>query len=248
MAAHYDDKEFSYREYWQGRNYEHDSEILAIKKLLGRLHFQSAADIGGGYGRLIPLLAGFADKLTLVEPSARQLKIAENLLPSYSSGLVLKQGTATVSSLPDNSQDLVMLVRVMHHLPEPESSFQEIHRILKPGGLLILEFANSYHFKARVHSLLTGRPILLTPVERRSKINIHRRTIPFVNHAPATVQKLLTRSGFEIKKTLSVSNFRIPWLKKTLPHWLLLSLEKITQEFLAKGYFGPSIFILAQKS
>jgi ubiquinone/menaquinone biosynthesis C-methylase UbiE len=156
-------------------------------------------------------------------------------------------GTAAATGLPDVSQDLVMLVRVMHHLPEPQSSLLELNRILKPGGFLILEFANAHHLKARIRSFINGQPLLLTPVERRSLVNIKRRTIPFVNHAPPTVLKNLTKSGFQVKKTLSVSNFRISWLKKVLPHRLLLSLEKYSQVIFASGYFGPSIFILAQK-
>jgi ubiquinone/menaquinone biosynthesis C-methylase UbiE len=247
MSAHYDDKSFSYPDYWQGRDYEHHSEVLAIHKLLGDLHFASAADIGGGYGRLIPILSDYSQKLTLVEPSAKQLKIASDLLSAYRTRLNLQQGTADKSHLPDASQDLVMMIRVMHHLPEPLTSLVELNRILKPGGLLILEFANSHHIKAKIQSFLSGQPLLLTPIERRSLGNIKRRTIPFVNHAPPTIKKLLTKAGFEIQKTLSVSNFRIPWLKKALPPKILLGLENMTQIPFSTHYYGPSIFILARK-
>ncbi len=36
MAAHYDDSLFSYPDYWIGRDYEHTSEILALKHLLNK--------------------------------------------------------------------------------------------------------------------------------------------------------------------------------------------------------------------
>jgi len=118
----------------------------------------------------------------------------------------------------------------------------------KPGGTLILEYANSHHFKARIKSWLTGQPLLLTPIERRSLTNIRRHTIPFVNHAPLAVIKLLSASGFQIKKTLSVSNFRLPRLKQILPLKVLLSLENFVQIPFAAGCIGPSIFVLAEKT
>ncbi len=123
----------------------------------------------------------------------------------------------------------------------------EAGRILKPNGLLVLEFANSLHMLARLNGWLTGKPILPIPVERRKEENIAAGTIPFVNHHPVTMQKMLARQGFKVVKILSVSNFRSPILKKIIPLQILLVLESIFQSLLSSFYFGPSIFILAQK-
>jgi len=147
--------------------------------------------------------------------------------------------------LPASSFDLVSIIRVLHHLPHPQPALQEIHRILRPGGLLLLEFANSFNFKARITSLITGQPISTLPLERRRASNIRRGSIPFVNHHPQAILKALSQTGFVILKTLSVSNFRSPFLKKILPLPLLLVLESVAQSLLSRLYFGPSIFVLA---
>lgn len=76
----YDDPSFSYPKYWVGRQYEHQSEVLAIHNLLGKERFLSLADVGGGYGRLIPALSQYSPRITLIEPSTKQRKIAENYL------------------------------------------------------------------------------------------------------------------------------------------------------------------------
>ncbi|MEK7155222.1 MAG: class I SAM-dependent methyltransferase [Patescibacteria group bacterium] len=236
-SSYYNDPDFSYTKYWQGREYEHQSEVIALNKLLKGSHFTSGADIGGGYGRLIPTLAQYCQKVVLVEPSLKQRLQAKSIKS--------QAGTSTATNLPDSSLDFASIVRVLHHLPDPLPTLHELHRILKPNGVLVLEFANSLHFLARFKSLITGQAISRLPVERRRPVNIRRRSIPFVNHHPEVIFKLLSTSGFVIKKTLSVSNFRSPFLKKILPLPVLLFLESIFQSLVSSIYFGPSIFVLA---
>lgn len=246
MPAHYDDPKFFYQNYWSGRDYEHECEVLAITKLIGSFRYDSSADIGGGYGRLTSLISRFSKKTYLVEPSNKQRQLAKKTLDHLKNTSIIS-GTAQQTHLTDSSLDLVLMVRVMHHLPQPEKSVQELFRILKPGGTLILEFANSIHFKARLHSLITGIPIPTAPIEKRSNTNIRKKTIPFVNHHPESIIKLLTKTGFILEKTLSVSNFRSGFIKQILPLKLLLILESRIQDLASKFNFGPSIFIMAHK-
>ena len=246
MPAHYDDPDYSYQNYWPGREYEHQSEILAINRLLSNTKVTAAVDIGGGFGRLTPTLSHHAKQITLLEPSAKLRSQATKNLKTISA-LTIVAGTAEKTRLPTSSQNLVILIRVLHHLPNPTPALNEIHRILKPQGLLLLEIANSHNFKARIASWLSGQPILPIPIEKRSPANIKRQTIPFVNHSPFTIQKILHKTGFEIIKQLSVSNLRSPFFKKYIPIKSLITAESYLQPLLSKIYFGPSIFLLAKK-
>lgn len=233
MAAFYDDQGFDYPQYWLGRQYEHQSEVVALKRLLARKHFTTAADLGGGYGRLAPTLAQFADRILLVEPAAKQRATAKKYLAVYPQ-ITITTGTVDQTGLAEASVELVTLVRVAHHLPNLAPAFREIRRILKPAGLLVVEFANAAHFKR----LLTGRP----PAQQ-----LRARTIPFVNHYPSHVLHQLAKAGLTPTRTLSVSNWRLPVLKKWLPLRLLIDLESLAQPLLARLYFGPSIWVLARR-
>jgi SAM-dependent methyltransferase len=236
---YYDDPTFSYPAFWTDREYEHEAELLAIQRLLGVIRVDNAVDIGGGFGRLVECLSRYARKIIVIEPSEVQRKLVENFAPHA----ITQDGSAAETGLSIKSCDLVVMIRVAHHLPDLQNSLNEIHQILKPEGLLILEFANSYNFKSRLRHYLRLRSVPLEPVH----VNAQEIEIPFVNHHPDSVKKMLKQDGFSIEKTLSVSNFRSPTLKKLLSLSTLLTLEGFLQWPLGKLYFGPSIFILAKR-
>lgn len=245
-ADQYDDPKYNYQDYWTGREYEHAAEEMAIKRLLKGQHFKNAVDVGGGYGRLSKYLTNFADKVTLAEPSQQQLDIAKIYLKDEPN-VERKLLQAADLKMPDKSADLVLVVRVLHHLPDPASELKEISRILKPGGIFILEFANDAHFLNRVRYGVHGKRVPKTPVDIRSEANKNAGEIPFVNHHPKVIIKLLQENGFELETALSGSNLRSPRLKKILGKNVLLGLEKGLQPLLAPLYFGPSIWLRLRK-
>lgn len=240
MAAHYDDPAFSYTRFWQGREYEHKSEVMALNRLLQNLRFNVSADIGGGFGRLTPILSAHSKKTLFIEPSARMRRLA-------SKNLQVLAGTATRTRLPDFSLDCAMMIRVLHHIPDIRPVFAEMARVIKSDGYLIVEFANSANFKSRLKSWFSGQPILPASVDLRSQGSIRKKYIQFVNHHPNSVLKTLNLCNFEPLQLLSVSNFRSPLLKKLVPLKVLLFLESLSQSPLSTIHFGPSIFILAKR-
>lgn len=246
-ADQYNDPKHNYLHYWDGRDYEHAAEELALKRLLKNKRFRHAVDIGGGYGRLCVFLKQYADKVTLAEPSQQQLDIAADFLKDYPDiDRVLTQ--ADDIKLPDKSVDLVTMIRVMHHLPDPSVEFKELARVLDNDGYLILEVANYAHGRNRLKHLLKGQRLPLEPVDIRSPENRRDDEIAFVNHNPRTVIKQLAHAGLKVDKVLSVSNLRSPGLKKLVPKSMLLTVEKFLQPALARTYFGPSVFLLVRKA
>jgi len=246
-ADQYNDPNHNYLKYWDGRDYEHASEELAIKRLLGTKSFKNAADIGGGYGRLCILLRKYADNVTLAEPSRKQLNIAKTYLKNFPD-VKLLQTQADDLDFKDKSLDLVTMIRVMHHLPDPSKEFQEIARVLTDDGTLILEVANFAHGRNRLKYLAHGKKLPTEPVDIRSEKNRSDSEIAFVNHNPKTVQKQLAHAGLKVQKVLSVSNLRSPGLKRVVPKKAMLAFERVLQPTLSRTYFGPSVFFLIIKA
>lgn len=246
-ADQYNDPSHNYLRYWDGRSYENGAEQLAIGKFLKGKHFGSAVDVGGGYGRLCVQLQKYADKVTLAEPSQQQLDIAADFLRDFPK-IDRQLMQADDLKFKDGSVDLVTMIRVMHHLPDPAAEFKEIHRVLSDDGYFIVEVANYAHFRNRVKHFVTNKRLPNEPVDIRSAKNKTKDEIAFVNHNPKTVIKQLAHAGFKVERTLSVSNLRSTALKKIVPRQAMLAVEKVVQAPLAKTYFGPSTFFLARKA
>jgi ubiquinone/menaquinone biosynthesis C-methylase UbiE len=245
-ADQYNDPSHNYLHYWEGREYEHAAEEVAIRRLLKGKHFKSAVDIGGGYGRLCLLLKQYADEVTLAEPSQQQLDIAADFLKDHPE-IHRKLMQADDLKLKDGSVDLITMIRVMHHLPDPSTEFSEIARALSKDGLAIVEVANYLHMRNRIKHTVKRQPLPVKPVDIRSAANRHDDEIAFVNHNPHTVIRQLELAGLHVEGVLSVSNLRSTRLKKLLPRTVMLSAEKVLQRPLASMYFGPSVFFLVRK-
>jgi ubiquinone/menaquinone biosynthesis C-methylase UbiE len=245
-ADQYNDPNHNYLRYWDGRDYEHAAEEIAIRTLLRGKHFANAVDVGGGYGRLCLLLEKFAAKVTLAEPSQQQLDIAAQFLKDHPE-IDRKLLQADDLQFADSSIDLLTMIRVMHHLPDPSAEFVEIFRVLSQQGYAIIEVANYAHMRNRLKHMARHQKLPITPIDIRSKEHQNKDEIPFVNHNPQTVIRQLSHAGLHVEATLSVSNLRSVRLKKLLPNEVMLSMEKLLQRPLSGIFFGPSIFFLVHK-
>jgi len=245
QADQYNDPKHNYLHYWDGRQYEHQAEEIAINKLLKGRHFKNAVDVGGGYGRLCVYLEKFCDKVTLAEPSQQQLDIAAEFLKDHPE---INRQLVQADDMPFKAGevDLLTMIRVMHHLPDPSPEFKEISRVLSSDGYAIIEVANYAHMRNRLKHMAKLQKLPKKPVDIRSVANKREEEIPFVNHNPKTVISQLAVAGLKVEATLSVSNLRSVRLKKIVPREIMLGAEKVVQGPLAKVYFGPSIFFLVK--
>ena len=250
LIPYYNDPAFDYRQYWQTREYENQAEKMALKrllKLIPKSQRGSIIDIGAGFGRLTPDYAPLFQNCLLVEPSEKLLAEAKKINRRYDN-LSFKESYVEKLPVEKESFDVVLMVRVAHHLPDLEEMITEVKRILKPDGYFIMEFANKMHFKNRLEALIKFNFIFFRS-HLPENLKTKRNTAPFFNYHPNQIKTLLLSHGFQIIDSLCVSNFRNFWIKKLVPFKLLLWLENIRQEIclLKKFYLGPSIFLLAKK-
>lgn len=249
MAAAYDT--YDYQAYWEGREYEHDAEAVAIQAFLNQIpKIETALEIGAGFGRLVDTYSFRAKKVVITDPSSKLLKIAKEMHLGNKYKFLQSSAELLPKKVHKSSIDLIILVRVLHHIVDPQEVFCMVNKLLTPGGYFILEFANKKHWKEMAKEIFKGNilfPVDIFPKDIRSEKNVKRKTLPFINYHPDAIFKMLTDAGFEITEKRSVSNIRIPTAKKLLPPEVLLGLEKRLQVILAPFNSGPSIFVLARK-
>ncbi|HWA51812.1 MAG TPA: methyltransferase domain-containing protein [Patescibacteria group bacterium] len=250
MSAFYDS--YDYSAYWQGREYEHQAEIIAISEFLKKIkHINRAIEIGGGFGRLLPFYVYRTKTSFLTEPSSKLLALAKKNNKNFKNVKYLQSTLDNLGKrVRKNSFDLVLMIRVMHHMGNPDKTFAEISNLISSDGYLILEFANKIHFKNVVEHVIKKDFTFwgdTTTIDVRSKKSKRNKTIAFLNYHPNVIKEKLKENNFEIIEIRSVSNIRSSWAKTHLPRTFLLEIEKLLQIPFSYFYFGPSIFVLAKK-
>lgn len=105
----------------------------------------AAAEIGCGYGRLLPVLGEFAERVAGFE---RQPEFAADAARLHPRAGIFR--VSTLENLParDGAFDVVLTFTVLQHLVDPVATrvAAEIRRILAPGGhVLICEETDAGH-------------------------------------------------------------------------------------------------------
>jgi ArsR family transcriptional regulator len=135
-----------------GKNYCPGRSWEAIGHLALRLTPSiDIADLGAGEGLLSQLLAARARQVWCIDNSPRMVDVGTELAQKNDlANLAYKLGDIEHVPLADKSVDLAILSQALHHAQHPQAAVDEAHRILRPGGQLLILDLNEHTFeKAR---------------------------------------------------------------------------------------------------
>jgi SAM-dependent methyltransferase len=226
-------------DFWEGqrREYEDLAERIALGKLLPPAGAR-LIEIGAGFGRLVDLYDGYR-QVVLLDYSKSMLRQAQERWGREGKYIYV---AADLYGMPfvDSLFDTTVTVRVLHHVRDIPAAFREIQRVLKPGGVYVLEYANKCHFKAILRYLL-GRqswsPFAPEPYEFvELNYDFH----------PAWMEARLMEAGFAIGRELAVSSLRLPFLKRLISPRPLAALDGLLQGPTASLKLAPSVFVRAR--
>lgn len=218
------------------RQYEDQTEAIALRRLLpksGRL----LLELGAGAGRNTPRYRGF-DRIVLLDYSRTQLEQAQQRLGKSDKYVYV---AADVYRLPfvTGLFDTATMIRVLHHMADAPKALGQVKDALAVNGVFILEYANKLNLKAILRYLL-GRqrwsPFSLEPVEF-VKLNF--------DFHPKAIRNWMENLGFHLEKTLTLSHFRVGFLKRVVPTSILVFLDSLFQWTGAWWQLSPSVFVKA---
>jgi len=118
-------------------------------------------DVGGGTGRVAAAICELVDEVFIVDVSYGMLKEIQRTRFNP------VRGGAETLPFQGNSFDRVIMVDAFHHVNDQAVSAQEMFRVLKPGGLLVIEEPDIRTFGVKLialaEKLLLMRSHFLTP-------------------------------------------------------------------------------------
>ena len=242
VISDYNDYDYK-KDFWEntGREYEDQADRMAIRKLLPK-RMEKFADIGGGYGRLANEYLKRAHKVFIFDYSKTELEQAKEI---YGDKIETRAGDIYELPFKDNELDGLMMVRVTHHLKNLDKAVAELYRVLKPGGVAVIEVANKRTLP-KMARFITGRS-KVNPFDKKVANYKNISKDGFYNYHPKFVEDIFDQTGFKTEKVLSVSNFRSKGLKKIFGAENLVKMEESAQQILAPVRFAPSIYYKLRK-
>jgi len=163
-----------------------------INKKVGKLNKKiqlTALDIGCSGGRYCFSFAKLGLKTTGIDIAKKATDFASKKSKELGTkNLTFQVGEATNLKFKPNTFDIIICIEVLHHLSNKDLkiAFQQIHKVLKPGGVAIIDLKNKlntiinltykYHtnktFKNTGHLMLTRTPHQYTRLIKNTGLKI----------------------------------------------------------------------------
>jgi SAM-dependent methyltransferase len=125
-------------------------------------------DLGAGAG-VIPLAVASLGMHVTVVDTWREYSPEHDNLMGTADEILARFDRAGIRSLewnllcdplplPSNCCDLLSLFDVLEHIPRPQVLLREVHRLLRPGGLLVIKVPNAANLRNRLRLLWGESP------------------------------------------------------------------------------------------
>ncbi len=90
----------------------------------------------GGYIRPLVSIIGSSGSIYALDIDPRAIKAVEAISTKNNLKNVRTIQSGCKTGLPDESVDVVLFYDIFHHLHNPDEILEELHRVLKPDGIL----------------------------------------------------------------------------------------------------------------
>jgi phosphatidylethanolamine/phosphatidyl-N-methylethanolamine N-methyltransferase len=153
----------------------------------------SVLEIGVGTGKNIPYYPSDID-MTAIDLSSKMLRQAYQKSENLDHDLDLSQMDAQVLGLKSSTFDTVITTFVFCSIPQPILALEEIKRVLKPDGRVIL----LEHMRSKYEVLGKLMDVFDPLVHRFTGPHINRETVENVDNAGFTIQEVKELDPFGI--------------------------------------------------
>ena len=202
-------------------------------------------DVGCGPGPFIARLWRRDRKLFAVDISASM--VAEAFKRKMNAGRDFHGVASNLVQLgvADDVFDGVVCIGVMGYVQEPERALAEMFRVMKPGGVAVIQISNAWAIKEILYESVVPR---IKRALGRKRTSSYGFDFDLTAYGPGSFKRLLKQAGFEIEDW-RYYNFHIPFLERLsrrLAIRLALSLQRF-EKSRAMGFLGGGYLTLVRK-
>jgi 2-polyprenyl-3-methyl-5-hydroxy-6-metoxy-1,4-benzoquinol methylase len=167
---------------------------------------------GRGVGELLPRSKSFTavDKIKPVVDSLQQ---------KYPTGKFISMNIPPLSSLADNTYDVVVSFQVIEHIGNDALFLREIHRVLKPGGLALITTPNRkmsltrnpWHIREYLPEELAALAARIFPNVEMKGITGNDKVMAYYEENKRSVKRITRFDILNLQYRLPASILRIPY-------------------------------------
>ncbi|MBK1833214.1 metalloregulator ArsR/SmtB family transcription factor [Roseibacillus ishigakijimensis] len=123
-----------------GKHYVPGRSWKSLAEALLKVHqFETVADLGAGEGTVAQLFAQRARQVIAIDNAPKMVEFGQKLAQTHQlANLEFRLGEIEEIPIEDGTVDLALFSQALHHAQSPARALAEAHRILKPGGTLIV--------------------------------------------------------------------------------------------------------------
>lgn len=176
--------------YFQGRKSGRDRRFeRRVRKAMGEIadglnvvkSAHGVLDVGCSLGYVLEAGRRLGLQSAGVDISQHAVKVCRER------GLTAEVGTLDALPFADAAFDIVVMKHVLEHTPQPQVALGEVHRVLRPGGAVVIAVPNVDYWKGD---------------KRRTQYRYYRPddlgAQHYVYYSEDTLRTRLSRSGFEV--------------------------------------------------
>ena len=217
-----------------------------VREICERLRVtpERLVEVGAAFGTFCEEIAklGFVQEIIAVEPTPDLAQTCRD------KGLNIIEQPIEKVALPDESLDVVCAFEVLEHLFSPADFLHKLHRLLKPGGLVVL-----------TNPSCDGLDVVVSP---QHSSTVDAEHLNYLN--PSSMAVLFRRTGFELLEVTTPGQLDVELVRKMfleqqlkrpdhpflyqvlVDHWE--SSGARFQSFLAENLLSSHMWTVARKS